>query len=173
MTQQYHLASMVARLFSTGIAHHNLLPHIPSICLSAVNSSPRPGIAPEYLNSSSQLLCLPRGPVSLSGVCMAAARTVWFYHRSAVSFSALNVSPLTQMPRCGDGTPASVPPPSEGRSSPTNTPVSPPGSFILLSFVWSYIFFSASQVRVSTLSWCSVCSSVSEGVFLMFPWREM
>ena len=37
----------------------------------------------------------------LSVVCMAATRTVWFslhldWHRSAVSFSALNVSPLTK-----------------------------------------------------------------------------
>ena len=42
-----------------------------------------------------------RGPVSLSGVCMATERTVWFSfhlgcHRSAVSLPALNVSPLTQ-----------------------------------------------------------------------------
>ena len=42
-----------------------------------------------------------RRPVSLSGVCIAAARTAWFSfhlscHRSAVSLSALNVSPLTQ-----------------------------------------------------------------------------
>ena len=42
-----------------------------------------------------------RGPASLSGICMAAARTVWFSphlgcHRSAISLSALNVSPLTQ-----------------------------------------------------------------------------
>ena len=42
-----------------------------------------------------------RGPASLSGVCRAAARTVCFYfdlgcHRSAVSLSALNVSPLIQ-----------------------------------------------------------------------------
>ena len=42
-----------------------------------------------------------RGPVSLSRVCMSAARTVWFSfhldcHRSAISLSALNVSPLTQ-----------------------------------------------------------------------------
>ena len=41
------------------------------------------------------------GPVSLSRVCMAEARTVSFLfsfgcHRSAVSFSVLNVSPLTQ-----------------------------------------------------------------------------
>ena len=42
-----------------------------------------------------------RGPASLSGVCMAAARTVIVsfclgYHRSAVTLSALNVSPLIQ-----------------------------------------------------------------------------
>ena len=42
-----------------------------------------------------------KGPESLSRVYMAAARTVWFsfhlgFHRSAVSLSALNVSPLTQ-----------------------------------------------------------------------------
>ena len=41
------------------------------------------------------------GPAPLSGVWMAVARTVWFSfvlgcHRSAVSLSALNVSPLTQ-----------------------------------------------------------------------------
>ena len=53
---------------------------------------------------------------------------------------------LRQLPRCGDWTSASVPPPTEGRSSSTNTPVSPTSSFILPSFVWFYIFFSASQV---------------------------
>ena len=42
-----------------------------------------------------------RGPVSLSRVCMAAARTIWFSfhlgcHTSAALLSALNVSPLTQ-----------------------------------------------------------------------------
>ena len=59
VTQQYRLASMAAWLSSTSISHHNLLPHIPSIHLSAVNTSPRPGIAPQSLNSSSQLLHLP------------------------------------------------------------------------------------------------------------------
>ena len=42
-----------------------------------------------------------RGPASLSRVCVAVGRTVWFSfylgcHRSAVSLSAINVSPLTQ-----------------------------------------------------------------------------
>ena len=59
VTQQYRLASMAAWLSSTGISHRSLLPHIPLNRLSAVNSSPHPGIAPQSLNSSSQLLCLP------------------------------------------------------------------------------------------------------------------
>ena len=60
MTQQYHLASMAAQLSSTGISHHSLLPHFPLICLSVVNRSPCPGIAPQSLSSSSQ-------PLHLSG----------------------------------------------------------------------------------------------------------
>ena len=36
----------------------------------------------------------------------------------------------------------------------------------------SSIFFSSGQVLLSTHSWCSVCTSVSEDVFLMYPWRE-
>ena len=46
-------------------------------------------------------------------------------------------------------------------------------SFILLTFAWFYIFFSAGQVLLSALSWCSACTSVSEGIFLMYLWREM
>ena len=49
---------MAAQFSSTGISHNSLLPHIPSILLSTVNSSPRPGIAPQSLNSSSQWLLL-------------------------------------------------------------------------------------------------------------------
>ena len=64
-------------------------------------------------------------------------------------------------------------PPTKGRSCPTNTAVFPPSSFVLLSFVWFYIFFSTGQVLLSRRSWCSACTSVSEGVFLMHPWREM
>ena len=61
-TRQYRLASMTAQLSSTGISHHSLPPHIPEIHLSAVYSSPCPGIAPQSLNSSSQPLCLPGDP---------------------------------------------------------------------------------------------------------------
>ena len=72
-----------------------------------------------------------------------------------------------------DQIPASVPPPTEGRSSPTNTSVFPPSSFTLPSFAWFYKLFSIGQVFLSTLSWCSACISVSESVFLMYSWREM
>ena len=59
MTQQYRLASVAAPLSFTGISHHSPLPHIPWIRLSTVSSSPRPGIAPQSLNPSSQPLRLP------------------------------------------------------------------------------------------------------------------
>ena len=45
--------------------------------------------------------------------------------------------------------------------------------FPLVSCTWFYIFSSAGQVLLSTLSCCSACTSVSEGVFLMYPRREM
>ena len=112
-----------------------------------------------------------------TSICMALTRTVWFSfnlgcHRSAVSLSALNVSPLTQTIALLWGSDrASVPPPNEGRSTPT--PVFPPSSFILLSFAWFYIFFSTGQVALFALSWCSACTSVSDGAFLIYPWREI
>ena len=80
---------------------------------------------------------------------------------------------LRQLPNCGDPMPASVPPPTKGRSSPTNSPGFPPSSFILLSFVWFCMFFSTVHVLLSALRWCSACTSVSEAVFLMCTWREM
>ena len=49
----------------------------------------------------------------------------------------------------------------------------PPSPFVLWSFAWFYIFLSTGQVLLFALSWCSVCTSVSEAVFLMYPWREM
>ena len=128
-----------------------------------------------------QLPALSRRPAFLSSICMTEARTAWFsFHlgcqRSAVSLSALNVSPLTQTIALLwglDQTPASVPQPAENKSSPTNTPVFLPSSFILLSFAGFYIFFSIGQVLLSALSWCFAHPSGSEGVLLMYPWREM
>ena len=32
---------------------------------------------------------------------------------------------------------------------------------------------SSGQVLLSALIWCSACTSVSEGLFLMYPWRDV
>ena len=93
VTQQYGLAFIAAHLSSTGISHHNLLSHIPLVSLSS-QQQPSPW---DY--STIPKLQLPA--TALSRVCMATARTVRFSfhlgcHRSAISLSALNVSPLIQ-----------------------------------------------------------------------------
>ena len=80
---------------------------------------------------------------------------------------------LRHLPKCGDRTPASVPSPAEGRYSPINTPVFPSSSFILPSFAWIYIFLSGGEGLLPAISWFSARSPVSEGVFLMHPWRKM
>ena len=91
---------------------------------------------------------------------------------SSFTLSLKCFSSDSQLSRCVDQTPASAPPPTEGRSSPSNTPVFSPSSFLLLSFAWVYIFFSVGQVLLSTLS-CSACISVSEDVFLIYLWKEI
>ena len=118
MTQQYPLASMAAWLSSTGISHHDPLPHIPFIHLSSITNNHHPRIAPQSLHSSSQLLQL-LGDLhpSLGYIWLrhgvSDSHSVLGYHRSAASLSALNVSPLTQkialMQRLD---PASVHPPA-------------------------------------------------------------
>ena len=55
-----------------------------------------------------------------------------------------------------------------GDSAPTSK-----AQGLISGFAWFCVFFSAGQVLLSTLSWCSVCICVSEVVFLMYPWREM
>ena len=159
---------MAARLSSTGISHHSLLPHILSIRLSTVNSSPHPRIVSQSLNSSSQPRCL-------TGDLRPCPGYVWLWQELSDPFRLPQIScfPLSllwlrQLPQRGAWTPGgSVPPPAEGRSNPTDTPVFPPSSFILLSFAWFWIFF-----LLIALSCCFACTSVSDGVFLMYPWRE-
>ena len=91
------------------------------------------------------------------------SKDVWFSFHLGCHSQLFHSQPsvfllwLRQLPWCGDRTPASVPQPAEGRSSPTNTPAFPPSSFILPSFAWFYIFFSTGQVALFALSWCSAC----------------
>ena len=72
MTQQYCLASMAPWLSSTGISYHYLLPHILSIPLFAVNSSPHPRIGPQSLSSSSQ-------PLHLLGDLCTCPGYIWLW----------------------------------------------------------------------------------------------
>ena len=159
VTQQDCLASMAARLSSTGISHHDLLPHMSSICLSAVNSSPRSGIAPQSLNSSSQLLHLlgdlrpcPGYVWGCSKDCLILVpfrlQPISCFTLSLKCFSSdsdncpdLGIRPLLQFPY----------PPRAGAVLLTLL-FPPTSSFILPSFVWFYIFFSAGQVFMSPLN---------------------
>ena len=95
-------------LSSTGISHHSLLPHIPSIHLSTVNRSHHPGIAAQSLNSSSQPL-LPLGYVlllqGLSDSHSISAATISCFPLSLQCFSSdsdncpdVVIRPLLQFP---------------------------------------------------------------------------
>ena len=173
-----------------------LLPWLPSVPPQAFPTTIHPPASPPlnlFLHSQQQpsawdlstipKLQLPatmpsRGPTSLSKVCMAAARTVWFSfylgcHRSAVSLSALNVSLLTQtmVPLWGLD-PCVSSPSHQGRAAPVLqtllfSPLVPSSYQVFHGSIYSFPL-----VRYSCLL-STACSSLSEGVFLMYPWREM
>ena len=156
VTQQYHCASMAAQLSSTGISHHKLFPHLPSICLSTVNSSPHPGIAPQFLNSSSQPLHLPGDlhPCSVyeclwQGLILISFRLpqISCFTLSLKCFSSdsdncpdMEIWPLLQFPQWPRAGPVLI------------TFLFFPQFLVLLSFEWFYIFFSTRQVLLSSLS---------------------
>ena len=135
---------MAAWLSSTGISHHSLLPHIPFLCSQQQHAPWNCTTIPKL---QLPVAAPSRGPASLSGVFMATARNVLFsfhldFHRSAVSLSALNVSPLTQTiaPMWGSDRCFSFPS-TKRRSCPTNTPIFPPvpSSYqVLHGFIYSF-----------------------------------
>ena len=96
MTQQYRLASMVAWHFPPqSPPSHPLDPSLSS------QQQPSPWNCSTIPKLQLPAMAPSKGLISLSGVCMAVARTVWFLfhsgcHKSTISLSALNVSPLTQ-----------------------------------------------------------------------------
>ena len=165
MTQQYRLASMAAWLSSSGISHHDLLPHIPSICLSTVNSSPRPGISPQSLNSSSQTLQLP-------GDLCPCLGYAWLGQGVSDShlFRLPQVSCFTLSFKCFSSDSGNCP--DVGIGPLLQFPHPPRAGPVLLTLLlfpqvpssyrvlWLYIFFSSGQVLLSSLSWCSACTSV-------------
>ena len=117
-----------------------------------------------------------RGPTSLSGVCMTEARIVCVI---LISFRLSQINCLTFSLICFCSDPdnyynVGIGPllqfPHPPRADPVLlTLLFSPCFFGLLSFVWFYIFFSSGQVHLPALSWCSASTSVSEGVFLMYP----
>ena len=132
VTQQYRLASVAAWLSSL-ISRQSVSfpshPHSPSLCSQ---QHPSPWDCPTIPKLQLPAAAPSRGPVSLSGIRMAVARTIWFSfhlgcHRSAVSLSALNVFPLIQtVAPMWRFDPCLSSPTRLNRSSPTNTPVFPP-----------------------------------------------
>ena len=80
---------------------------------------------------------------------------------------------LRQLPQCGDRTPASVSPPAEGRSSPTNTPdfsLLPTSYRVLRDSLYSFL-----QVRYSWLLSAGVLHALLclKVFFLIYLWRQM
>ena len=89
-----------------------------------------------------------------------------------LSFKCFSSHP-DNCPYVGIGPLLQFPHPPRAGAVLLNTPVFPPSSFTLPSFAWFYMLFSTGQVLLSALSWRSTWTSVSDGVFLMYPWREM
>ena len=148
---------------------HSLEPSLHS------QQQPVPWIAPQSPNSSSQPLHPPGYLCSCPGyVWMQQGLSLIPFRLPQISCFSLKCfssdsdnCPMWGSDLCFSSLPTKV------KSSPTNTPVFPSSSFVLPSFAYFYIFFPSVQVLPSALSWCSACISVSEGVFLMYPWREI
>ena len=78
------------------------------------------------------------------------------------------------LPRCGDWTPASVPWPTKGRSSPAHSPFSPLFPFPAELCVFLYIFFQWSCTPAcSQLVFCKIFCVWRCIPDLMYLWREM
>ena len=130
---------MAAWLSSTGIYHHKFLPHIPSIHFSTVNSSPCQG-----------LLHNPYTPAPSCCTFQGTCIPVWGMYGCGkdclilIPFRLPQISCFTLSLKCfssdSDNCPASVPPPAEGWSSPTNILGFPPSSFCVVLYIlfhWS------------------------------------
>ena len=161
MSQQYYLASMPAWLSSTGTSHHNLLSSIFLIRLSAVNSNPRTGIAPQSLNSSSQPLPFPgdRIPAGHMYGCGKDYQIFIPFRLPQISCFTFRLkcfsSDSENCPSVGIGPLLQFPQPLRVGSVLLILLFFSPNSFILQRFAWFYIFFSPGQVFLSTLRWCS------------------
>ena len=188
MTLQGRPACTAARVSCTGISHCHLLPHVPSgfspqsIAELARNRSTIPRLQLPALRLPGDFASLhpsPQGTYGCSKDCLCDSHSIQTLTDQLLNSQprVLLLCPLNSFlslqghPRW-DRTPASVPHPP--RAGPVLlTLLFPPTSFTLPSFVWFYIVFSSGQVLLPALSCRSARSPVSEGVFLMYLWREM
>ena len=147
-TQWYRLASLAAGLSSTGIS-----PPVSSL------TSPRPLSPQSTAALTLGLLHNPQTPApshcTLQGTCIPV-QGMYGYGKDCLilipfrlpqisSFSLKCFSSNSVTPMWGSD-PCFSSPTRQGRSSPTNTPVFPPSSFIPPSFTWFYMLFSTGQV---------------------------
>ena len=178
MTQQYCFASVATQHFSKDILHHDsslmslwaVSQQSSATLTRGLLSSP---YAPAPRHCVFQETWVPdQGTYS----CSKDYLVLTPFRQSQISCFTLQqpqILPLClqRLPQFGDLTPASVP------LTPGAGPVllillfSP--SFLCPAEFWIYIFLSSDQGLLSALSWCSARSSASEGVFLMYPRREM
>ena len=178
MTQQCHFASMAARLSSTGISR-SLLPHIPSVHLSLQSTA---ALAVGLLHnpySPAPSCCAFQGTrVPVQGLygCSKGCLILIPFRLSQISCFTLSLkcfsSDSDNCPDVGIGPLLQFPHPPRAGPVLLTLPFFP-SSFLLPSFAWCYIFFPGGQALLPALSWCSACTSVSVGAFLMYPWREM
>ena len=155
---------MATQLSSTGISHHSLLPHIPFICLSSVNSSPRPGIAPQSLNSSSQLLCFQGTCVPVWGMYSCDK-----YCLILIPFRLLQISCFTLSRTCFSSDSDNCP--HVGIGLLLQFPHPPRTGQVLLTLLFFPLVLSSYRVlRDSTYSFLPVryCCELSAGVLQHF-----
>ena len=182
------LSSIALLPWLPGISHKYLLPHIPSICLSAINSSPHSGIAPQ----SHKLQFSWSSETAAPSYCVFQGTSVpdwgmYGYGKDClilILFRLPQISCFTLSLKCFSSDSDNCPDvglvpmfkfPYPLRAGPVLLtllffPLVPLSYRVLRDSIYS---FPTGQVLLSALSWCSECTSVSEGVFLMYPWREI
>ena len=174
MTQQYCFASLAARLFSTGLSHDSLLPHILSLSLCSQQQR-LPWDCSPIPNSSSQPLCLP-GDQRLWGMygwgkdCLILI----LFRLPQISYFSLSL-------KCFSSNSDSCP--HVGIGPQLQFPYPPRFFFFFFLLFFPLVLSSYRGLRGSMYSFmlvrytCPLSAGVlhvllSEGVFLIYTWRE-
>ena len=166
---------MVVELSSTGISHQSPPSHPLDLSLHS-QQQPSPWDCPTI--PKLQLLCC-----AFQGTCIRCMYGCGKDCLILIPFRLPQISCFTVSLRCfssdsDNGPDVGIRPllqfPHLLRADPVLLTLLffPSSSFILPSFAW-WCIFSIGQILLSSLSWCSALTSASEGVFLMYPWREM